>query len=205
LEIKTVLKLLGAAATGGFLALKFKRPIKKYDEFVALYDLIGIDFIHQIENHLFQTLLPFLDNKNVEELDSLLDRQATYQEKLRFCQKNIPNFNEKTIKAITRFVQSEDLIDLVSTHRRHSISADDESLCLVVKELNQVLEQCFDEAMIVNIPEQDRREFRNFCDQKASLREKLTCFNERYDSFGSVLFDTLSFFESKLYESKSEG
>ena len=65
MEFKTLLKLLGAAVTGGFLALKFKKPRKRYDEFMVLYGLIGIDFIHQIENHLFQTLLQFTKHSGI--------------------------------------------------------------------------------------------------------------------------------------------
>ena len=52
-------------------------------------------------------------------------------------------------------------------------------------------------------PELDRKEFKQFCASKTSLKEKLTCFNEGYDSFGSVLFDALSLFESKVFHSKN--
>ena len=188
MEIRTVLKLLGAAATGGFLALKLRKPRKSYDEFVVLYDVVRIVFLHQLENLLFHSLLPFLDDQNLDELEKLLDRQATYQEKLRFCQQNISGFNEKVIKALNRISEPDNLVHLIPIHRRQSINADDESLRLVLKELNQVLEQCFDEAMVVNMPEVDRKEFTQFCASKTSLKEKLTCFNERYDPFGSVLF-----------------
>jgi hypothetical protein len=203
-NIKTVLKILGAAATGGFLALKLRKPRKKFDEFVALYDVIGIDYIHQIENQLIQALLPHVGDRNVDELDQLLDRQATYQEKLRFCQRNIPEFNSKAIRAICRLVKSNDSTNLKSALHNHSIEVDNDSLQLVVKELNELLSQCFDEAMVVNMPEKDRKEFKHFCSQKTDLKEKLTCFDQHHDSFGSVLFDTLSIFESKIFRLREE-
>jgi len=201
-EIRSVIKLLGAAATGGYLALKLRKPRKSYYEFVELYDIVGIDFLHQVENLLFHSLLPFLDDRDLDELEQLLDRQATYQEKLRFCQKKIPEFNEKVIRAINRIGHSDNLAQLIPKSRRRSIRADDDALQLVLKELNQVLEQCFDEAMIVNMPELERKAFRHLCREKPSLGERLVCFNRQFDSFGSVLFDALSRFEEKIFQAK---
>ena len=102
MQLKDILKLVGAGVTGGFLALKIRGPRRSYSEFVRVYEAVSIEFRHQFETVFLQTLLPAVTENDRSDLCALLDRQSTFQEQLRFFQNRVPDFDERVIKAFER-------------------------------------------------------------------------------------------------------
>jgi hypothetical protein len=204
LDFKNVLKLvgtgIGAGVTGGYLALRIRRPKQSYDEFLKLYDTLSVDFVGQLETCFLQTMLPAVAESEKGELEKLLDHQATFLEKMRFFQRHVSDFDGLTIKSIDRFyaVRQEGVVALVA--RKRLSDHDKQAVQVAVDELFFTLEKAFLEAMLVNVPEEERDECNVLHDKTLSLTNRLAGYKERFPNLGSVLFDALSLFESYIVD-----
>jgi hypothetical protein len=204
LDFKNVLKLvgtgIGAGVTGGYLALRLRRPKQSYDDFLKLYDTLSVDFVSQLEGCFLQTLLPAVAESERGELEELLDHQANFLEKMRFFQRHLSDFDSLTVKSLERFyaVRQEGFIALLA--RKRLSGHDKQAIQIAVGELFVTLETAFSEAMVVNVPEEDREEFDIQRDETLSLIERLSAYKERYPNLGSVLFDALSLFEGYIVD-----
>ena len=198
MEFKSILKLVGAGLTGGYLALKFRGPRRSYGEFLQLYDTLSMDFLRQLESSFLQTMLPHLRPEDGPELEQLLDRQPTFQEQLRFLQRNLPDFDDLVLRAMGRFCALKEQGLLTSAARRKMTSADPQTFTIVVEQLYYDLEQAFLNALERNVPESDREEFGARFEEKAPLKDRLVCYKQHYPHLGSVIFDALSRFENSM-------
>lgn len=204
MDFKNVLKLvgtgIGAGVTGGYLALRLRRPKQSYDDFLKLYDTLSVDFVGQLEGSFLQTMLPAVADSEIGELEELLDHQANFLEKMRFFQRHVSDFDSLTVKSLERFcaVRQEGFIPFLA--RKRLSSHDKQAVQIAVGELFATLETAFSEAILVNVPEEDREEFENQHDEALSLTERLTAYKDRYSNLGSVLFDALSLFEGYIVD-----
>ncbi len=191
---------IGAGITGGYLALRIRRPKQSYDDFLKLYDTLSVDFVGQLESCFLQTMLPAVAESERGELEELLDHQANFLEKMRFFQRHVSDFDSLTVKSLERLyaVRQEGFIALLA--RKRLSDHDKQAVQIAVGELFVTLDKAFSEAMLVNVPEEDREEFNTLHDETLSLTERLTAYKDRYANLGSVLFDALSLFESYIVD-----
>ena len=191
---------IGAGVTGGYLALRIRRPKQSYDDFLKLYDTLSVDFVGQLESCFLQTMLPAVAESERGELEELLDHQANFLEKMRFFQRHVSDFDSLTVKSLERLyaVRQEGFIALLA--RKRLSDHDKQAVQIAIGELFATLDKAFSEAMLVNVPEEDREEFNTLHDETLSLTERLTAYKDRYANLGSVLFDALSLFESYIVD-----
>jgi hypothetical protein len=197
-KLKSVLQILGAGLTGVYLALKIQRPRKSYREFLQLYGALSIDFLYQLESALIETMLASVEEKDRSELDTLLDRQATFQEKMRFFQQHLDSFNNLVIKALSRFYELKRQGLVASAVRKRAVGLDRDTFDVAVDQLFLDLEEAFTYSMTVNLPEKTAPVTEILSDERTPLTERLRIYLENFDNFGSVVFDAFSRFECKV-------
>ncbi len=191
---------IGAGVTGGYLALRLRRPKQSYDDFLKLYDTLSVDFVGQLEGYFLQTMLPAVPDSESGELEELLDHQANFCEKMRFFQRHVSEFDSLAVKSLERLyaVRQEGFIAILA--RKRLSGHDKQAVQIAVGELFATLEKAFSEAILVNVPEEDREEFEIQHDETLSLTERLTAYKDRYANLGSVLFDAFSLFEGYIVD-----
>lgn len=191
---------IGAGVTGGYLALRIRRPKQSYDEFLKLYDTLSVDFVGQLETCFLETMLPAVADSDRGGLEELLDQQANFLEKLRFFQRHLPDFDHLTVKSIQRFyaVRREGFAAILA--RKRLSNHDKQAIQIAVGELFAALEKAFSEAMCVNVAQEERESLGTVDDQALLLAERLTAYKDRFPNLGSVLFDALSLFEGYIVD-----
>lgn len=199
MELKTILKLVGAGVTGGYLALKIRRPRNSYDEFLKVYDAVSLDFLRQLENTFLQTMLPAVSPEDRDQLDELFDNQPTFQETLRFFQRHLPDFDDLVLKAMSRFctLRAEDRF---CTESRRKLSRKDaQTYSIAIDQLFVDLEESFLDALNRNLPPERREAFDEAVTEEMPLKERLILYRDRCPNFGSVVFDALSAFSRRVH------
>jgi hypothetical protein len=205
MKLTEVLKLIGAGVTagvtGGYLALKMRQPRKSYSDFLRVYASLSVDFIRRLEYSFVETMVPEIAPENRPDLEALLDRSATFNEKMRFFQQRISGFDEAALKAIGRFYQSKGGSLGGSSLEGRVIEFSGKSTNTGVDQLFAHLEEAFDLSISTNIPADRKTEWLEFLDQNpgSTLVERLRFYEENFPRFGGVLFDAISRFESKIY------
>ena len=193
MQFKDVLKLVGAGLTGGLLALKIRGPRKPYGEFLRVYEAVSIEFRHQFETVFLQTLLPAVTEADRDDLCSLLDRQSTFQEQLRFFQGRVPDFEERVIKAFERLYRLRAEGSIAPTTRRR-LAPDLDAFTVGVGEVFHDLEQAFLNAIQIQLP-----------DTKPQYEEGVSAFpsylrevGRELPSLSGAFFDGLVMFDDKM-------
>jgi hypothetical protein len=205
MKLTKVLKLIGAGVTagitGGYLALRMRQPRKSYSDFLRVYASLSVDFIRRLEHTFVETLVPEIGPDDRLDLEALLDRSATFQEKMRFFQQRVEGFDEAALKALNRFYQSKGGGLGGSSLEGKVIEFSGESTNTGVEQLFAHLEEAFDLSMTANIPADRKTELAQYLDQnpQSTLVERLRFYKETFPRFGGVLFDGISRFESKVY------
>jgi len=205
MKLTRVLKLIGAGVTagitGGYLAVKMRRPRKSYSDFLRVYASLSVDFIRRLEHAFVETMVPQIAPEAIPDWEILLDRSATFNEKMRFFQQRISDFDEVALKAVSRFYQSRGGGLGGSSLEGKVIEFSGESSHTGVEQLFAHLEEAFDLSIVTNIPADRKPEWAEFLDQNpgSDLVKRLRFYKETFPRFGSVLFDAISRFESKVY------
>jgi hypothetical protein len=205
MNLTKVLKLIGAGVTagitGGYLALKMRQPKKSYSDFLRLYASLSVDFIRRLESSFVETMVPKVPVESEADLESLLDRTATFHEKMRFFQQRIPDFDEQAVKALGRFYQSKGSGLAGSSLEGKVIEFSREPASAGVEQLFAQLEECFELSMAANIPIDRKSEMDAFVKENPenTLLERLDFYRTTFPGFGGLLFDAVSRFESRIY------
>lgn len=198
MKLKNILQLVGAGVTGGFLALKIRRPKNSYDDFLRLYGALTADFINQFRSAFLQTMLPAVEPELHPQLDQLLDRPSTFLEQLRFLQRHLPLFDELVVKSLRRFYRLREEGLIASLVHRKIPHSEDQTFQVAVDQIFYDLEQSFAKAMKVNSPSSDRAELGFLENEELTLVDKVDKFREWMPGLGPVLFDALSRFDERL-------
>lgn len=207
MKLTKVLQLIGAGVTagitGGYLALKMRQPKKSYTDFLRVYASLSVDFIRRLEHTFVETLVPEIDVGSRPDLESLLDRSATFNEKMRFFQQRISDFDEKALKALDRFYRSRGSGLGGSSLEGKVIEFSGEHANTGVEQLFAQLEEAFELSISANIPSDRKSEMDDFLEKNpsSSLLDRLHFYRKTFPAFGSLLFDAISRFESKIYNS----
>jgi hypothetical protein len=202
MKLTKVLKLIGAGVTagitGGFLALKMRQPKKSYSDFLRVYASLSVDFIRRLEYSFVETMFPEIPSESRADLESLLDRSATFHEKMRFFQQRIPDFEELALKALGRFYHSKGSGLGGSSLEGKVIEFSGDT---GVDQLFAQLEESFELSMVANIPSERKPEMSAFLEKNPenTLLDRLHFYRKSFPGFGSLLFDAISRFESKIY------
>jgi len=205
MKLTKVLKLIGAGVTagvtGGYLALRMRQPRKSYSDFLRLYASLSVDFIRRLEFAFVETMVPEISQKDRSALESLLDRAATFNEKMRFFQQRIPSFDDLALKALGRFYQSKGGGLRGSSLEGKVIEFSGESSGSGVGQLFDHLEEAFELSITANIPSDRKEEMVQFLDENpdSTLLERLQFYRNSFPRFGGVLFDAITRFESRVY------
>lgn len=155
MQLKEVLKLVGAGLTGVYLALKIHRPQRPLSEFVKIYGAISIEFRHQLETVLLQTMLPAVSEQDRDSLCRLLDRQSSFQDQIHFFSRHLPDFGRLIQKGIERMyrLRAEGSIAPVSRRR---LNCEPETFRVAVSEVFFDLERAFLMSLRANLPAEQR-------------------------------------------------
>lgn len=205
MKLTKVLKLIGAGVTagvtGGYLALRMRQPRKSYSDFLRLYASLSVDFLRRLEFTFVETMVPEIARKDRPDLESLLDRSATFNEKMRFFQQRILLFDDLALKALGRFYRSKGGGLRGSSLEGKVIEFSGESSGGGVGQLFAQLEESFDLSIAANIPSDRKNEMIHFLaeNSESTLVERLHFYKDSFPRFGGVLFDAISRFESKVY------
>ena len=205
MKLTKVLKLIGAGVTagitGGYLALKMRQPRKSYSDFLRVYASLSVDFIRRLEYTFVETMVPEIAPEDRSALESLLDRSATFNEKMRFFQQRIPGFDELALKALRRFYQSKGGGLGGSSLEGKVIEFSGEGANTGVEQLFSHLEEAFELSIAANIPSDRKHEMADFLEKNptSTLVDRLHFYRETFPALGGVLFDAISRFESKVY------
>lgn len=198
MQFKNILKLVGAGLTGGYLALKIRRPRKSYGEFLRLYATLSVDVLHQLESCFIESFLPAVSPENRSQFEDLLDAQATFQEKMRFFQQHVDDFEGLVIKAIHRFYGLKKTGAIATSARKKALDFDKETFNVAVKEIYFDLEECFIWAMLANASETTKAELKKFLEDKPALEQSLGFYRSQFDHLGPVVFDAFAKFENRV-------
>jgi hypothetical protein len=207
MKLTRVLKLIGAGVTagltGGYLALRIRQPKKSYSDFLRVYASLSVDFIRRLEYSFVETMVPGIASEDRHDLESLLDRSATFHEKMRFFQQRLPDFDETALKALDRFYRSKGSGLGGSSLEGRVIEFSGEETNTGVDQLFAQLEEAFELSFAANIPSDRMPEMNAFIEQNpdSSLLDRLSFYCRTFPGFGSLLFDAISRFESKIYNS----
>jgi hypothetical protein len=205
MKLTKILKLIGAGVTagitGGYVALKMRQPRKSYSDFLRVYASLSVDFIRRLEHTFVETMVPEIAPEARPEWEALLDRSATFNEKMRFFQQRIPDFDQAALKAMSRFHQSRGGGLGGSSLEGRVIEFSGQSSHTGVEQLFAHLGEAFDLSIVTNIPADRKPEWEEFLHQNpgSDLVKRLHFYRENFPRFGSVLFDAISRFESKVY------
>ncbi len=193
MQLKEILKLVGAGVTGALVALKIRGPQRSFNEFLRIYAAISIEFRHQFETVFLQTMLPAVATGDRDELCHLLDRESTFQEQLRFFQGHVGNFDELVIRAFERLYRLKAEGSIAPTTRRR-MHPDLEAFRVGLNEVFLDLERSFLGAIQVHVPELEASEF----NLAQPFPELLRDLDQSLPNFGSCFFDGLARFEETL-------
>ncbi len=155
MQLKEVLKLVGAGLTGVYLALQIRKPRRPFDEFLQIYGAISIELRHQLETVLLQTLLPAVSQQDRDALCRLLDRQSSFLDQMRFFSLHLPEFPTLIRKGLERLyrLRSE---GLVAPTTRRRLNCDPETFRLAVAEAFFDLERSFLATLRAHLPAERR-------------------------------------------------
>lgn len=197
-DFKNVLKLVGAGITGGYLALKIRKPRRSYDEFIQIYDTLSIDFLRQLETTVVRTMLTHVPEEHRSRLDQLLDSQPTFLETLRFMQKHAQDFDELILRALDRFYKlREDGLVCSASHRKLP-QIDPHSFSVAVDELMYELERSFVRSSLVNISPEAGERLRQGLQDGVPLTQLLIELGTDNCGMGPIVFDAIAQLESRL-------
>jgi len=200
-----LLKIMGAGITagitGGYLAIRMRRPQKSYSDFLRIYASLSVDFLRRLESTLLETMLSETTVEDRGALESLLDRSATFNEKMRFFQQRLPAFEDLALKALDRFYQSRGGGLSGSPLESRVLEFGGEGAGTGAEQLFAQLEEAFELSMAANIPDHRKTEMVDFIEKNpgSSLTDQLRYYRNTFPGFGGVLFDAISRFESKVY------
>jgi hypothetical protein len=155
-RLKEILKLVGVGATGALLALKIRKPSRRYDEFVRVYETISLEFRHQFETVILQTMLPAVREADRNALCGLLDRQASFPEQLRFFHDHLDDFDERVVQSFERLYRLRSEGSIAPTARRR-LAGDAECYYIGVDEVFYDLEKAFIEEIAGRLDAEERR------------------------------------------------
>jgi len=204
MDTKDLLKIVGAGLTGGYLAMKLRRPRKTYNEFLACYWAISIDVLRDMEMAFLEMMLPRLAPSDSGEFNRLLDENAEFLDKLKFFQSHLEGFEELALKAIDRFYAEKSGGNLALISHRKIPGLDFKTVSVAVQEAFYDLESAFAHAMLANAPEDGREELREMIRSQQSLSTILHHYTETYPRFTSVLFDSLAAFENMVRQGREQ-
>lgn len=193
-QLKEILKLVGAGVTGALVALKIRGPQRSFNEFLRIYAAISIEFRHQFETVFLQTMLPAVAPEDRDELCQLLDRESTFQEQLRFFQGHVKEFDELVIRAFERLYRLKAEGSIAPTARRRMLP-DLEAFRVGLNEVFLDLERSFLGAVQVHLPELDGSAE---IDLARPFPEVLRSIDRSLPNFASCFFDGLARFEETL-------
>jgi hypothetical protein len=154
-QFKEVLKLVGAGLTGVYLALQIRKPRRPFDEFLQIYGAISIEFRHQLETVLLQTLLPAVSEQDRDALCRLLDRQSSFLDQMRFFSLHLNNFPGLIRQGLDRIYRLR-AEGLVAPTARRRLACDPETFRLAVAEVFFDLERSFLTALRAHLPAERR-------------------------------------------------
>lgn len=198
MDHKNLLKIIGAGITGGYLAIRFHRPKKNYQDFLASYWALSIDVLRELETTLIETMLPRLGADHSSAFSELLDNNAEFFDKIKFFQQNLTDFNELALKAINRFYAQKNRGNLALASHRKIPGLDFDTVAVAVQEAFNDLERAFAYAIMANAPEDQRADLKERIKTTESLPGILEYYEANFPHFGSVLFDAFAYFESKV-------
>ncbi len=155
MQLKEILKLVGAGVTGGLLALKIRRPRRSYDDFLRVHETISLEFRHQFETVILQTMLPAVDEADRDPLCRLLDRQPSFPEQLSFFHDHLRNFDEMIIQSFERLYRLRSEGSIAPTARRR-MAGDLDCYYIGVAEVFYDLERAFLDEVGSRLSQEDR-------------------------------------------------
>ncbi|MFZ0429932.1 MAG: hypothetical protein WAO20_17580 [Acidobacteriota bacterium] len=194
MQVKEILKLVGAGVTGALVALKIRGPRQSYNEFLQIYAAISIEFRHQFETVFLQTMLPAVGADDRDDLCLLLDRESTFQEQLRFFQARVDGFDELVVRAFERLYRLRAEGSIAPTTRRRMLP-DFDAFRLGLNEVFLDLERSFLGAVQIHLPETVAP---SEAEPSGSFPEFLREVQATLPSFASCFFDGLARFEETL-------
>ncbi len=198
MDHKNLLKLIGAGLTGGFLALRFRRPKKSYNEFLTCYWALSIDVLRELETCFIETMLSEMPPSQSPEFTKLLNENAEFLDKMKFFQDRLENFNDLALSAINRFYSDKTNGNLALLSHRKIPGLDINTVSVAIQEAFYDLESGFSYAIMANAPEESREELKEQLRASKSLPEILKYYSDNLPHFGAVLFDGFAQFESQV-------
>ena len=204
MDHRSLLKIIGAGITGGYLALRFRRPRKSYREFLTCYWALSIDVLRELESCFIETMLPALSPSHGPEFSKLLDENAEFLDKLKFFQQNLDEFDEFAIRAFTRFYSEKAKGNLALASHRKIPGLDFDTVAVAVQEAFYDLESAFSYAIMANAADDERAILKQKLATTNSLPEIITYCAENMPQFGSILFDGFASFESQVMRGREE-
>lgn len=198
MDRKNILGIIGAGLTGGYLALKFRKPKKSYSEFLTCYWALSIDVLRELETCFVETMLPELPPSHSPEFTKLLDGNVEFLDKMKFFQDHLENFNELALSAINRFYSEKAAGNLAVLSHRKIPGLDINTVSVAVQEAFRDLESAFSYAIMANAPEDSRAQLKEKLGTTGSLPEILKYYSDSLPHFGAVVFDAFAQFESQI-------
>lgn len=191
MKLKDILKVVGAGATGVFLALQVRRPSRSLQEFVQILGTIAIEFRHQLETVFLQTMLPAVTDQHRDDLCVLLGDRAEFLDQMRFFQKRLADFDRLLVNGVERLYRLRAEGSIAPTARRR-LACDAGTFNVAVTEVFFDLEKAFITALRVNLPEEFR--YRISLDE-VGLPELLEGLLEEDLHLGGAFFDAIALFQ----------
>lgn len=204
MDHKNLLKIIGAALTGGYLAMKLRRPQKSYSEFLTCYWALSIDVLRELETCFIETMLPELSPSCSPEFSKLLDENAEFLDKLKFFQEKLEDFDSLAISAITRFYSEKSNGKIALLSHRKIPGLDFNTVSVAVQEAFYDLESAFSYSIMANAPEDTRAELKEKLRSTGSLQEILRYYADNLPHFGAVVFDAFAQFESQVMRGQEQ-
>lgn len=198
MDHKNLLKIIGAGITGGYLALRLRRPRKSYREFLTCYWALSIDVLRELESSFVETMLPAVSPGHAPEFSKLLDEDAEFLDKLKFFQRHLDDFNELSILAVTRFYSEKEKGNLALASHRKIPGLDFDTVAVAVQETFYDLESAFSYAIMANAADGEREALKEKLGNTDSLTEIISYCAENMPNFGSMLFDAIAGFENQV-------
>ncbi len=205
MDNKNLLKIVGAGITGGFLALKLRKPRKSYNEFLACYWALSIDVLRELETCFIETMLPELPPSKSPAFRALLDSNAEFLDKMKFFQEHLEDFDDLSMAAIRRFYSDKASGSLALLSHRKIPGLDFKTVSVAVQETFFDLEAAFSYALMANAPEENRLELKEKIKATESLPELLQHYSDNMPHFGAMLFDAFAHFENQVMRGQEEG
>ena len=172
MKLAKVLKLIGAGVTagvtGGYLVLRMRQPRKSYSDFLRVYASLSVDFIRRLEHTFVESMVSEIASEDRPALEALLDRSATFNEKMRFFQQRIPEFDDLALKALGRFYQTKGGGLGGSSLEGKVIEFSGQGVNTGVEQLFAHLEEAFELSIAANIPGDGKAQMTEFLENNSA-------------------------------------